>query len=168
MAAARPDTWMPLYWGDYIKATRHLTAAEHGAYLLLIGHYWVTGEPLPNDDQRLSRIAGMTAKEWAKHSPVIKKFFSVDLSTWRHKRVEEELAKSKQITQAKAEAGRKGSQTRWQTKSKGIAEPLAKPSQKAWQNDAQSQSPILQHEEKGRGSGTSVGDLGDPPFGEAA
>src|SRR3979411_1763254 len=57
MSAARPDTWMPLYWGDYAKATAHLSAAQHGAYLMLLKHYWSIGGPLPDDDGALWRIA---------------------------------------------------------------------------------------------------------------
>ena len=30
-SAARPDTWMPLFWGDYRKDTADLGAAQHGA-----------------------------------------------------------------------------------------------------------------------------------------
>jgi uncharacterized protein YdaU (DUF1376 family) len=57
--------WMPLYIADYRKDTAHLSAAEHGAYLLLIMHYWSTGS-LPVEDAPLARIAAMTAAMQAR------------------------------------------------------------------------------------------------------
>ena len=81
--------WMPLYVADYRADTAHLNAAQHGAYLLLIMHYWQTGE-LPIDDAPLARIACMTPAEWRKTKPVIASFFT---SNWRHKRIDRELAR---------------------------------------------------------------------------
>ena len=34
---------MSLHVGDYLKDTTHLDATLHGAYLLLIMHYWAKG-----------------------------------------------------------------------------------------------------------------------------
>lgn len=106
MTAARPDTWMPLYWGDYLRDTGHLSAAEHGAYLLLIGHYWTTGKPLPNDDTLLARIARMAPKAWKQARSIIEPFFQVSGNEWSHKRIAAELAKWERLIEAKSNAGR--------------------------------------------------------------
>ena len=95
--------WMPLYIADYLADTAHLSAAEHGAYLLLIMHYWRKGG-LPDDDAQLARIARMSPEEWSKVRPIIEAFFEPG---WTHKRIEKELAEVKQRT----EAGRKGGLT---------------------------------------------------------
>lgn len=92
MTGARPDTWMPFYWGDYRADTPHLTAAQHGAYMLLIGRYWTSGKPLPDLDDQLARIAAMTTAEWRRHRPVIAEFFQVADGLWRHGRIEREIA----------------------------------------------------------------------------
>src|ERR1700704_6813875 len=58
--------WMPLYVGDYLGDTGHLTTTQHGAYLLLMMHYWRKGE-LPNDDRQLSQIAKLPLKTWNEY-----------------------------------------------------------------------------------------------------
>jgi uncharacterized protein YdaU (DUF1376 family) len=87
--------WMPLYVADYLRDTRRLTAAEHGAYLLLIMEYWTVGK-LPDDDKQLCRIACMSAGEWRKASPNIQGYFKEGWSG--HKRIDAELAKSAEIS----------------------------------------------------------------------
>lgn len=82
--------WMPLYIADYRLDTARLSAAEHGAYLLLIMEYWAAGS-LPDDDRQLARIACMTDREWKKARPIVATFFQ---DGWKHKRIEEELAKA--------------------------------------------------------------------------
>jgi uncharacterized protein YdaU (DUF1376 family) len=86
--------WMPLYVADYLRDTRRLTAAEHGAYLLLIMEYWTSGS-LPDDDRQLSRITCMNSAEWRRARPNLQPFFS---DGWKHKRIDAELAKSAEIS----------------------------------------------------------------------
>jgi uncharacterized protein YdaU (DUF1376 family) len=96
--------WLPLYVADYLADTAHLSAAEHGAYLLLIMHYWRVGK-LPNDERQLQRIARMTPREWANSRDVLAEFFDAE---WRHKRIESEILKSDLKANARAEAGSRG------------------------------------------------------------
>lgn len=86
--------WMPLYVADYKKDTGHLGAAEHGAYLLLIMHYWATGG-LPDDDKQLARIACMSPSEWKRTRPILVPFF---YDGWKHKRVDDELAHAADVS----------------------------------------------------------------------
>ena len=85
------NAWMPIYWGDYLRDTAHLSSSEHGAYLLMIGHYWTTGAPLPDDDDKLRRIARMERPEWKKAKATISEFFDIAGGCWRHKRIDVEL-----------------------------------------------------------------------------
>lgn len=86
--------WMPLYVGDYLADTMHLSTLEHGAYLLLLMHYWRTG-PIANDDATLQKISGVSPHLWTKSfvGSTIKKFFVVEGGYLIHKRVEAERAK---------------------------------------------------------------------------
>ena len=68
---------MPLYISDYLSATSHLDAAQSGAYLHLIIHYWQKG-CLPDDDKFLARIARMTDRQWASAKPTILPLFVKD------------------------------------------------------------------------------------------
>jgi uncharacterized protein YdaU (DUF1376 family) len=62
LMAALP--YMRMYWADYDADTSHLSAMQHGIYLLLIKNYWQRGGPLPDDETRLARIAKVSLKDW--------------------------------------------------------------------------------------------------------
>lgn len=99
---------MPMFWGDYLRDTGHLSPAEHGAYLMLIAHQWTTAKPLPDSDTMLARIAKMTAREWRSARQVIEPFFQVRDGEWVQKRVAEELVKARETYDRRRAAGKLG------------------------------------------------------------
>lgn len=84
---------MPLYVDDYLADTGHLTALEHGAYMLMIMHYWQKGG-LPTEERMIARVARLNADQWAESRDVLAMLFE---DGWKHKRIEEELAKASEI-----------------------------------------------------------------------
>lgn len=143
---SRNDVWMPLYLGDYLADTMHLNAAEHGAYLLLLMHYWRTG-PLPDNDAQLAIIAKTESRAWRTVGPVVRAFFSPHAGTLRQKRMDAERTKADIISAERRDAGKKGGDTRWANSKRhskpianAIANGIANACQTAWQTDTQSQS----------------------------
>src|SRR5688572_21590946 len=86
--------WMALDIPEYRADTGHLSTKEHGAYLLLTMHYWMTGE-LPKNDEQLARICSCTRTEFRRVKPTLEKLFLPD---WKHKRIEQELEKARKIS----------------------------------------------------------------------
>jgi uncharacterized protein YdaU (DUF1376 family) len=96
--------WMPLYVGDYLRDTRDLNTLQHGAYLLLIMHYW-QHDALPTDDARLAAITGLSVAQWRRiREPVQAKFGD----GWKHKRIEAELERLDRAVMQRRLAGRNG------------------------------------------------------------
>ena len=108
------DAWMPLYWGDYLRDTPHLTTTQHGAYLLLIGAYWSHG-PLPDDPTALASITRLSESEWQRHRQTLSKFFSIADGMWHHKRIDTERAKAIKLKEVRSKAGLSGAAMRWPT-----------------------------------------------------
>lgn len=82
---------MPLFIGDYLADTMHLSAEQHGVYMLLIMACWRRAGVLPTDEAQLAAIARVTVKRWRELLPIVAPFFLIADDGWRHKRVNEEL-----------------------------------------------------------------------------
>lgn len=99
-----PRHWMPFYVGDYLGDTQHLSTIQHGAYILLILHYWSAGS-LPDDDHQLAKIARLRIEDWRRHRAVLSAFFH---DGWHHKRIDAELLRHTVIRAKRVAAGSKG------------------------------------------------------------
>lgn len=88
------QNWYPFYVGDYDRKTAHLSLLEHGAYRLLLDHYYATGEPLPNNPIKLYRICrARTPSERKSVLSAAYQFFIKDGTLLRSKKCDSVLAK---------------------------------------------------------------------------
>ncbi len=114
---SRTDKFMPVYIADYLGDTSHLGMAEHGAYLLLLFHYWRTQQALPDDEQQLQRITRGSKAEWKAVAPTVRAFFKETtingVRVLVHSRVEREMAEAKKRSEAKRNASRIANGVRW-------------------------------------------------------
>lgn len=83
---------LPLFTDAYLADTRHLTAAQHGGYLLLLMMAWRTSDcSLPNDDAILARWACMDKRTWAHNRETIMGFWHLcDDQKFRQGRLSDE------------------------------------------------------------------------------
>lgn len=109
---SKTDAWMPMHIGNYLGDTMHLRAAEHGAYLLLLFHYWTHG-PLPDNDTALASVARCDVKEWRKVGPVVRAFFEAREGRLHQKRADIERERVGKVSVARKAAGAAGAQARW-------------------------------------------------------
>jgi uncharacterized protein YdaU (DUF1376 family) len=98
---------MQLYVSDYLADTAHLTAQQHGAYMLLLMNYWQRGKALDNSNERLSHVARLSPEEWAEAKPTLEEFFMVEGNVWTHARVEDDLEKIREKSAKASFAGKR-------------------------------------------------------------
>lgn len=162
---SKTDAWMPLYIGDYLADTSRLTTEQHGAYVLILMDYWRNGPP-PDDDEVLASIAKLSAQQWRKHSPTIRRFFVAQDGQLIQKRVEQERQKASGVSDKRRNAGQQGAAKRWgkqdaEQMANAMANAMAEPMTNAWQNDRQSQSQSQSHNSD-QGHGVSPPPLAAP------
>jgi uncharacterized protein YdaU (DUF1376 family) len=102
--------YMQFYVADYLADTMHLSAEEHGAYLLLIFNYWQTGKPIQKS--RLSKIARMTNDRWTESEGALSEFFRDENGYWKHDRIEADLQAAIESQVQRAAAGKASAEAR--------------------------------------------------------
>jgi uncharacterized protein YdaU (DUF1376 family) len=134
------QSWYPFYVGDYARKTAHLSMLEHGAYRLLLDHYYATGEPLPSDNAKLFRICrARTPSERKSVLSTVAEFFTKDGTLLRSEKCDRVLNKqlnysNSQSAKAKlrhshgnATAMPRARVTKTRTKTKGEVSPIYTP-----------------------------------------
>jgi len=118
MGKNKTDIWLPIYVGDYLADTMHLTTEQHGAYFLLILAYWKNRGMLAKS--RVQGIVRMDKDSWTINRGVVEELFDVKSfpNFWYHKRIEQELQKAYIRRQASENRGKKGMKSRWGNKIK--------------------------------------------------
>lgn len=110
------DVWMAMHWRDFFADTGDLDDAEGGAYLHLLGHMWLQGGTLPDDQERLRRLAKSPKERWPGVWDRIRSFFTqADEGRITQKRLELEMQKAvdlKEQRKLRTEAARAARHTR--------------------------------------------------------
>lgn len=135
----RVDIFMPIYIGDYLKDTNRLSAAEHGAYLLLMFDYWQSG-CLPDNDRVLSRVACMTESEWHDTKSTVMSYFKLVDGKWSHSRIDRELKCAKEKRKKLSERGKKGASAKWKKNASSNATSITTSTEQAMLKQCQSHS----------------------------
>lgn len=109
----KTDIWMPIYTGDYLKDTSHLTSQQHGIYLLLMIHYWNKGMLQASFKQCINIAKAFTQEEQEDVKFVLLEFFDMESGKYVQKRIEKELALAKQRKEKAVEKAKKAATARW-------------------------------------------------------
>lgn len=126
------SAWYPRYPGDYGRDTAHLTLAQHGAYCLLLDHYYATSGPLPTDVPTLYRIfRAFEEMEREAVNSVLSQFFQLRADRYHNSRADKELIKRAEKHERLSSSGRRGAQKRWaldgQANGRAVARPQPQP-----------------------------------------
>jgi uncharacterized phage protein (TIGR02220 family) len=105
--------YLPLYTGDYLRDTRHLSMSEHGCYLMLLMFCWDQKGPLPLDERKILGVCNArSGDEIEAMRRVISEFFVRMDDGFYNKRMQEEIERAENVSAARSQAGRRGYEAR--------------------------------------------------------
>ncbi|HCY61538.1 MAG TPA: hypothetical protein DHV59_01580 [Oxalobacteraceae bacterium] len=151
---ANPNYWYARHFKDYAEKTAHLSMVEHGAYTLLLDHYYQTGGKLMANAMALLRVCRcQTDDERIAVQSVLDQFFFLgDDGMYHNKRADKEMGVAANVSAARSQAGKVGAEKRWKNgkemanaMANDMANAMANTKQTVWQNDAQPQPQPQQH-----------------------
>jgi uncharacterized protein YdaU (DUF1376 family) len=110
---------LPLFTDAYMADTRHLNAAQHGAFLLLLMTAWRMPDcSLPDDDEKLSRWAAMDIRTWKNNKAVVMEFWQLSATQkWSQRRLLDERKRVEDKRDKNVIAGKASALKRHNTRS---------------------------------------------------
>lgn len=149
---------LPLWTDAYLADTRHLSAEQHGVYLLLLMEAWRRPAcSLPDDDEMLARLACMSTERWAFNRDIVMAFWKFDgrKKEWTQSRLTDERSYVVQ----KSRSQRDKAASRWKRDKKGDAaampEGMPERMPEACPDDAPTPTPTVRED-------TNVSSLSEP------
>ena len=115
-----------LYVGDYQRDTGSLSLAEHGAYLLMLQHYYATEKPLPKGKDLFRMLRATTKQERDAISKISDLFWECTDAGLVNKRADVEIEKGIHQRTVNQQLGLKGGRPK-KTDSVSEKEPKTKP-----------------------------------------
>lgn len=103
----RRESFLPLFFGDFLAATAEWSGEERALYLLLLGYSWSLGS-IPADTEKVQRLSGWDRKAFMKAWPAVASKFMEQDGRLVNARLEEHRAHSHEVSKRRAEAGSKG------------------------------------------------------------
>lgn len=100
--------FVKLYIGDYQRDTAHLSIAEHGAYLLMLQHYYATERPLPTGKALFRLLRAETKTERDAIESVVSQFWTESAAGLINRRADEEIRKAEHQRAVNREVGKLG------------------------------------------------------------
>ena len=128
MSRSKPmeRAFMPLYTGRYLRKTRRLGAAEHGAYLLILMTLWEEGGTIPDDEIVLRRICN-NPRNWSKIWTAIKPYFTIEGGHISQATLSEYLAEFERLRASRVRGGKRAGQIHAKKQKKNKATGQAEP-----------------------------------------
>ena len=115
----------PFYWSDFFAATEDMSDEAAKAYIFLLGHGWIRGAKLPNDDRALARMARLSPRGWAAvKADVLTKFELCEDGSLRQARMTRDHQQVMLRAKRNSENGSIGGQVTSQKKVNEIKEPV--------------------------------------------
>jgi uncharacterized protein YdaU (DUF1376 family) len=105
--------YLPLYTGDYLRDTQHLSCSEHGIYLKFLMHCWDQKGPVPLDERKQQGICNARSGDEIEAMRRIRGEFFIKMEDgWYNGRMQAEIERAESISKARSEAGTLGYEAR--------------------------------------------------------